>query len=67
MKPSNTARVGAFIIGGFLVFAIGLFFIGDRQKVFSRNYELYAEFERLGGLLKGANVRVSGSVSGKTW
>jgi phospholipid/cholesterol/gamma-HCH transport system substrate-binding protein len=65
MKISNAAKMGAFMILGFLVFATGLFFIGDRHKVFSHHYVLYADFGKLSGLQKGAAVRVAGLTAGQ--
>ena len=34
MNPTRLAGIGAFVIGGILLFAIGLFLIGDRRMLF---------------------------------
>src|SRR5262249_31148092 len=65
MMSSRNFAVGAFVIGGVLVFAIGLFMIGDRRKMFSHNFEIHAEFAQLGGLQNGAKVRVGGMDAGE--
>jgi phospholipid/cholesterol/gamma-HCH transport system substrate-binding protein len=62
---SKKLMAGVFLIGGFLLFAAGVFLIGSKQKVFSRNYEVYTEFGRLNGLQNGANVQVSGMDAGE--
>lgn len=56
--------VGAFVIGGTLLFALGLFTIGDRQMAFSRTFRVYTEFDRITGLQPGAVVRISGARAG---
>nr|AEQ20290.1 ABC-type transport system protein [uncultured bacterium CSLG7] len=62
---SRKASVGAFLIGGTLLFGVGLFLIGSRQKVFSRGFHVYADFKSVSGLETGANVRVSGLEAGE--
>ena len=63
-------RTRPWIIGVFIIFGFGLlnailFLIGNRQKAFSKHLELYSEFSDLGGLAKGAKVRVSGLDAGE--
>ena len=48
-----------------LLFVLGLFMIGDRRALFSRDFELYTEFSRLGGIQNGAIVRVAGADAGE--
>jgi phospholipid/cholesterol/gamma-HCH transport system substrate-binding protein len=57
--------VGLFVIGGILLFAAGLFLIGDRRQLFSKDFEIYAEFKELGGLQDGAKVKVGGMDAGE--
>jgi phospholipid/cholesterol/gamma-HCH transport system substrate-binding protein len=64
MALNRLAAVGAFVIGGVLLFGIGLFFIGDRRMLFSDTFEAYAEFSNLAGLENGAKVRVGGLDAG---
>jgi phospholipid/cholesterol/gamma-HCH transport system substrate-binding protein len=56
---------GAFLIGGLVLFGIGLFLIGDRHKMFSKKFDIYTEFTQLNGLQRGAKVRVSGMEAGE--
>jgi len=64
-KAARLVGVGVFVIAGALLFAIGLFMIGDRQMAFSRRFTIYTEFARLSGLQPGAIVRVSGAKAGE--
>jgi phospholipid/cholesterol/gamma-HCH transport system substrate-binding protein len=64
--PSNrSAAVGAFVIGGILLFAVGLFLIGNRRLLFEDTFRVYAEFSKIAGLENGATVRVAGMDAGE--
>ncbi len=65
MVPNRSAAVGAFVIGGVLLFAVGLFLIGDRRMLFDEHFEIYVEFSKIAGLQKGAIVRVAGMDAGE--
>jgi phospholipid/cholesterol/gamma-HCH transport system substrate-binding protein len=65
MQRNRLAAVGAFVILGLLLFAVGLFLIGDRRMLFTDTFEVYAEFRRISGLQNGANVRVAGMNAGE--
>jgi phospholipid/cholesterol/gamma-HCH transport system substrate-binding protein len=65
MKANRTAIVGAFVIGGVLLFAVGLFLIGNRRMLFERNFEIYTQFSDISGLQNGALVRVAGMEAGE--
>jgi phospholipid/cholesterol/gamma-HCH transport system substrate-binding protein len=65
MTSSRKIALGIFLAGGFILFAFGLFWIGDRRQLFSKSIELYAEFANLSGLQNGAKVRVSGMDAGE--
>jgi phospholipid/cholesterol/gamma-HCH transport system substrate-binding protein len=63
----STARlvgVGVFVVGGLLLFTVGLFMIGDRQMAFAKKFTVYTEFKKITGLQPGAVVRVSGAKAG---
>lgn len=62
---STKFSVGLFATVGVVLFAIGLFWIGDRRKVFSRGFEVTTEFDSVAGLEPGANVRVAGLDAGE--
>ncbi len=59
------AVVGAFVLGGILLFGVGLFLIGDRRMLFSRTFQVYAEFGEIAALDSGAKVRVAGMDGGE--
>ncbi|MEQ1759449.1 MAG: MlaD family protein [Vicinamibacterales bacterium] len=61
---SRLAGVGAFVLGGLALFAVGLFMIGDRQMAFSDKVVVFTEFKKITGLQPGAIVRVSGAKAG---
>jgi phospholipid/cholesterol/gamma-HCH transport system substrate-binding protein len=65
MPSSKNALVGGFVIGGLLLFAFGLFMIGDRRKLFSKDFEIWTEFKELGGVQNGAKVKVGGMDAGE--
>ena len=65
MPQNRLPIVGAFVIGGLLLFAVGLFLIGDRRMLFTDTFEVYAEFKEIAGLQNGAKVRVAGLDAGE--
>ncbi|CAN5698011.1 hypothetical protein BH18ACI5_BH18ACI5_11780 [soil metagenome] len=65
MSKKKLAVVGAFVLGGLLLFAVGLFLIGDRRMMFADTFEVYAEFAQIAGLETGAKVRVAGMDAGE--
>ncbi len=65
MKGSRTAIVGAFVIGGLVLFAVGLFLIGNRRMLFERHFEIHTHFANISGLQNGALVRVAGMEAGE--
>jgi phospholipid/cholesterol/gamma-HCH transport system substrate-binding protein len=62
--PARLAGVGVFVLSGLLLFAVGLFMIGDRQMAFVKKFTIYTEFRKITGLQPGAIVRVSGAKAG---
>lgn len=65
MLSTRLIGVGVFVIVGSVLFAVGLFMIGDRRSLFEDNFEVYAEFSKLAGLEGGATVRVAGLDAGE--
>jgi phospholipid/cholesterol/gamma-HCH transport system substrate-binding protein len=62
MKKSalHKTRVGLFIVLGTIILIMALYFIGNRQHIFSQNIQVYAIFQNVNGLQLGNNVRYSG-------
>lgn len=65
MISTDKAAMGAFVVGGLLLFGFGLFLIGDRRMLFSKSAEYYAEFAQVNALEYGAKVRVGGMDAGE--
>jgi len=57
---SRAFRLGLFIVFALLIFAAGVFWIGNKQFLFHSTYRLQAEFPNVAGLNGGAEVRVGG-------
>src|SRR6185436_5815702 len=65
MASKDKTAMGAFVIGGLLLFGVGLFLIGDRRMLFSKSAEYYTEFLQVNALEAGAKVRVGGMDAGE--
>jgi len=65
MTSTRLAGIGAFVIGGMLLFAIGLFLIGNRRMLFVRKFEVNTAFTKVSGLQPGASVKVNGMPAGE--
>jgi len=65
MTRLRGALVGAFVLGGLLLFGGGLFLIGDRRLLFSPRFELNSSFGKVTGLQAGTRVRVAGLDAGE--
>ena len=65
MQAKHPVAVGVFVLGGVLLFALGLFLIGNRRMLFDETFEVYAEFANISGLQDGATVRVAGMDAGE--
>ena len=63
-SAARLVGVGVFVVTGLLLFAIGLFMIGDRQMAFATKFTIFTEFSRITGLQPGAVVRVAGAKAG---
>ena len=57
--------IGLFLIVGIGLFTTILFLIGNRHDIFGKHAEFYANFSDIGGLPRGAQVRVSGIEAGE--
>ena len=65
MISSRAVGAGAFVVIGLLLFAVGLFMIGERRMLFEPRFPVYTEFKKLGQLEIGATVRVAGANAGE--
>lgn len=57
--------LGVFVIGGLILFGVGIFLIGDRRLLFTDSYELVTGFRKISGLRVGTRVRVAGMDAGE--
>jgi phospholipid/cholesterol/gamma-HCH transport system substrate-binding protein len=57
--------VGLFMIGGFGLFATGVFVVGDQQRTFGKHVDYYTGFRDVDGLTKGSKVQVGGLDAGE--
>ncbi|MEY4875000.1 MAG: hypothetical protein RL708_149 [Bacteroidota bacterium] len=57
---NNNVRLGIFVTIGILFFIIAIYFIGERQQLFSRTFHISGVFKNISGLQVGNNVRFSG-------
>ncbi|MBE0643021.1 MAG: MCE family protein [Bacteroidetes bacterium] len=62
MKKTNLsrARVGFLIFVGVLAFAVGIFFVGEKNQIFSRVFYVQVNFANVEGVKPGAAVMLSG-------
>jgi phospholipid/cholesterol/gamma-HCH transport system substrate-binding protein len=56
----NKLRLGIFVSIGITLFIIAIYYIGERQQLFSRTFHISGVFKDISGLQVGNNVRFSG-------
>ncbi len=59
-KTGNKTRLGIFVTVSVVLFIAGIYFIGQRQQMFSNTYQISGIFKDIGGLQIGNNVRFAG-------
>ncbi|HLP12741.1 MAG TPA: MlaD family protein [Flavobacteriales bacterium] len=59
-NTGNNIRLGLFVVITLVLLMVGIYFIGQRQHMFSKTFKLSAVFKDIGGLQEGNNVRFSG-------
>jgi phospholipid/cholesterol/gamma-HCH transport system substrate-binding protein len=64
MENTKKLIVGVFVGGCLLLFGVGLFLIGNSNQMFTKAFEVYAEFSKITGIQKGVKVRVAGMDAG---
>lgn len=62
---SRSLKVGIFIVGGIVVFCVGIFLIGSQTQFFGSHFTAYAEFDNVNTLSSGSAVRVGGMSAGQ--
>lgn len=59
-EKSKNIRVGIFVLIGTIFIIAGLYFIGEKQNLFSSKFRVSANFTNVNGLMVGNNVRFGG-------
>ena len=57
---SKRVRLGAFVLVATIFFLLGLYYIGSKKNIFHSSIRVSAQFNNVGGLVKGNNVRFNG-------
>jgi phospholipid/cholesterol/gamma-HCH transport system substrate-binding protein len=60
VKAGSKVRLGVFISMGLALFIAGIYFVGQRQELFSSTFQVSGIFMDINGLQVGNNVRFSG-------
>ncbi len=60
MHMTQSIRLGLFILLGLAILGVGVFMIGSRQSRLQANVVVKTQFQNVGGLNEGADVRVGG-------
>lgn len=61
---TNKIKLGVFVSIGIAAFIFGIYFIGERQQLFTSTFRVIGVFRDVGGLQAGNNVRLSGITVG---
>jgi phospholipid/cholesterol/gamma-HCH transport system substrate-binding protein len=59
-RRSREVKVGLVILGAFVVMAVGVFLIGEKNNLFSRKNDYYILFGSVSGLKPGSPVQLNG-------
>lgn len=59
-KKNNKITLGVFVTLGIVLFITGIYFIGQKQQLFSSTFQLSGVFRDISGLQVGNNVRFAG-------
>lgn len=57
---NRSLKVGAFVLGGILIFLATLFYLGNEKNLFNKTFTVSAIFKNVEGLKEGDNVWLSG-------
>jgi phospholipid/cholesterol/gamma-HCH transport system substrate-binding protein len=65
MSRVQLSLVGTFVVAGVLLFAVGIFMIGDRRLLFTQHFEVNTDLGNVTGVQEGTRVRVGGVDAGE--
>jgi phospholipid/cholesterol/gamma-HCH transport system substrate-binding protein len=63
-ETGNRIRLGIFVSVAIALFIVVIYFIGNRQQLFTKTFTISGTFEDVGGLREGSNVRFTGITVG---
>ena len=64
MELTRKLIVGVFVAVCLVLFAVGLFLIGDSNQLFTKSFTVHADFSKITGIQNGGKVRVAGMDAG---
>lgn len=59
-KKSKYIKLGIFIVAGLTLFLFALFYIGSKENLFSKTFEVYSIFNNVSGLSQGSSIQFAG-------
>jgi phospholipid/cholesterol/gamma-HCH transport system substrate-binding protein len=64
MERTRKLIVGIFVGGCLVLFGIGMFLIGNSNQMFTKSFNVFADFSKITGIQNGGKVRVAGMDAG---
>ncbi len=64
MERTRKLIVGIFVGGCLALFGIGMFLIGNSNQMFTKSFNVFADFSKITGIQNGGKVRVAGMDAG---
>lgn len=64
MERTRKLIVGMFVGGCLVLFGVGMFLIGNSNQMFSKSFDVFADFSKITGIQNGGKVRVAGMDAG---
>ncbi len=59
-KKSKYLKLGIFIFAGIALFVFALFYIGSKDNLFTKTFDIYATFGNVSGLSQGSSIQFAG-------
>ncbi|MBS1516487.1 MAG: MCE family protein [Bacteroidetes bacterium] len=60
IEKSKYIKLGIFILAGLTIFIVALFYIGSKENLFSKTFNVYSIFSGVSGLTQGNSVQYAG-------
>ena len=64
MERTRKLIVGIFVGGCLVLFGVGMFLIGNSNQMFTKSFNVFADFSKITGIKNGGKVRVAGMDAG---